>query len=86
MLLTLADLCERWHMTANQVKATVRTQGVPYIPMRTQDLRINWTLVRFRESSIAAWEVEHQREFGVVDEPGAVPAVTTNGRKWWKEE
>ncbi len=84
MLLTLADLCERWRLTEAQVKATVRTQGVPYLPMRTQDMRINWALVRFRESSIAAWEVEHQREFGAADEPGAAP-ITVSGRKWWKE-
>lgn len=80
MILTIGDLADRWQHSVKETIRTCREQGVPFIPMRRNDMRVNWMKARFRLDAIEAWEREKQVRYGSA--PEAAPAPEQPARKF----
>jgi hypothetical protein len=80
-LLTVGDLADRWGLTTDQVADLVREQGVPYVPLRRgTSPRVSWSSMRFRESSVEAWESSVERLHATSKRAGLKPPQSARPR------
>lgn len=79
-LLNIRELAERWDVSIQTAKQHVRKAKVPFIKIGAEgDMRINWSVVRFRASAVLKWEQESEQVF----EP-AEPVVQAPAAGKWK--
>lgn len=62
-MMTINELAERWGVSLRDAKQIVRDEKVPFIALRTADMRINWTFVRFEPEAVDGWERGRERVF-----------------------
>lgn len=75
MMLTIDDLAKRWGVSIRDAKRIVRDEEVPFVALRSHDMRIRWAFVRFSPQAVAAWEDGRVRVADAPDRPTAETVV-----------
>lgn len=78
--LLIADLAERWRVSVPEAKKIVRLEQVPFISLRTFDMNIRWSYVRFSPQAVEAWERSRERMFSTATEAVRTPTFVVGRR------
>lgn len=74
--MTIQDVARRWNISERQARKLVIKREIPYLNLSDSDMRIRWSLTRFRESDLDRWQADNTREFRTEPE-----AETRSARK-----